>query len=71
MIILSFEVSDWPIDPRMILVDIQKIFIIFCRICRIFVEYIEVATYEEPVQRAQNPSIYDSEGGSDRRSRLV
>jgi aspartate 1-decarboxylase len=39
VIILSFEVSDKPIDPKMILVDQNNQ----------FVEYIEGATYEEPV----------------------
>ena len=39
VIILSFEVSDKPIDPKMILVDRENR----------FVEYIEGALYEEPV----------------------
>jgi len=39
LIILSFEVSDVPIEPKMILVDRQNQ----------FVEYIEGAMYEEPV----------------------
>jgi aspartate 1-decarboxylase len=39
VIILSFEVSDKPIDPKMILVDQNNQ----------FVEYIEGAMYEEPV----------------------
>ena len=39
VIILSFEVSDKPIDPKMILVDRENQ----------FVEYIEGAMYEEPV----------------------
>ena len=39
VIILSFEVSDKPIEPKMILVDEQNQ----------FVEYIEGAIYEEPV----------------------
>ncbi len=39
VIILSFEVSDKPIDPKMILVDRENR----------FVEYIEGAMYEEPV----------------------
>lgn len=39
VIILSFEVSDKPIDPKMILVDRENK----------FVEYIEGAMYEEPV----------------------
>jgi aspartate 1-decarboxylase len=39
VIILSFEVSDKPIEPKMILVDEQNQ----------FVEYIEGAMYEEPV----------------------
>ena len=39
LIILSFEVSDAPIEPKMILVDRQNQ----------FVEYIEGAMYEEPV----------------------
>ena len=39
VIILSFEVSDEPIDPKMILVDRENR----------FVEYIEGAMYEEPV----------------------
>ncbi len=39
VIILSFEVSDKPIEPKMILVDRENR----------FVEYIEGAMYEEPV----------------------
>ncbi len=39
VIILSFEVSDKPINPKMILVDRENQ----------FVEYIEGAMYEEPV----------------------
>lgn len=39
VIILSFEVTDEPIDPKMILVDRENR----------FVEYIEGAMYEEPV----------------------
>jgi aspartate 1-decarboxylase len=39
VIILSFEVSDKPIEPKMILVDQDNQ----------FVEYIEGAMYEEPV----------------------
>ena len=39
VIILSFEVTDKPIDPKMILVDRENR----------FVEYIEGAMYEEPV----------------------
>ena len=39
VIILSFAVSDKPIEPKMILVDEQNR----------FVEYIEGAMYEEPV----------------------
>ena len=39
VIILSFEVSDKPIEPKMILVDRENQ----------FVEYIDGAMYEEPV----------------------
>jgi aspartate 1-decarboxylase len=39
LIIMSFEASDVPIDPKMILVDEQNR----------FVEYLEGAKYEEPV----------------------
>ena len=39
LIILSFEATDSPIDPKMILVDEDNR----------FVEYIEGAMYEEPV----------------------
>ena len=42
VIILSFEVSDVPIEPKMILVNRENE----------FVEYIEGAMYEESVDRA-------------------
>jgi aspartate 1-decarboxylase len=42
VIILSFEVSDHPIEPKMILVNRENE----------FVEYIEGAMYEEPVHGA-------------------
>lgn len=42
IIVLSFEVTDSPIEPRMILVDERNQ----------FVEYLEGVKYEEPVYRA-------------------
>ena len=44
LIILSFEVTEEPIKPKMILVDRQNR----------FVEYIEGAIYEEPIHRTRN-----------------
>ena len=44
LIILSFEVSEKPIEPKMILVNRQNK----------FVEYIEGAMYEEPIYRTRN-----------------